>query len=645
MRVIRVNTQTLGAAANPAVLLPVVALCLTAWTYLHVQIPVATNEQPGYLEHLARRGRSAENSLAWSVSDKSSRGAALIELLCDGTTSKVLIAASASETAVKEAIAAATGKAVGAFYLTGGRSEIISLSWDALTDGAQYTVKAYTAPDRQPQPDLNAHNHEHEHEHEHDRGSRDASAAVLGLGSAGSQQPLHDGAVVLTQKPARLPRVVLACLGTARYRGIAISALESARDKFGGDSLVSLHLLTDNVSGVDPTFNPAYAPYREWPESGLSKFEDILAGIGDVVRAADYFFFLDGDVRFNEDVPLSDVAADLTAVEHPFYPRYVMGFCTPDNKAGRGFCGYPYDRNPKSQIQIPEGSGKYFVKIDDPKAKPNGYYYIVRANSWYIQSAFWGGKSKFVVPMLEDLAARVNIDRSHNIYSQVVQDERYVNWYLWKHGNDSEINIRILKPSYLYPYNAQGFGDHIKLSARPIIVHGTKKAGKMIKGEAEIRLADSTICFDNFIKDKIGTYGCHPTESKGGSQGFIWSDGRIRVAYGKSDHPDAKTCVDGTGVKPGEPLPTGNKCEPDNKGQLWDWDPSTKLLRNEGTGLCVDSMRHDTAVYPQAAKENRWPVSMQQCGKSAKQKLDISFVSLDESLLAGKNKRAARAGN
>jgi len=65
-------------------------------TYLHVQIPVATNEQPGYLEHLARRGRSAENSLAWSVSDKSSRGAALIELLCDGTTSKVLIAASVS---------------------------------------------------------------------------------------------------------------------------------------------------------------------------------------------------------------------------------------------------------------------------------------------------------------------------------------------------------------------------------------------------------------------------------------------------------------------------------------------------------------------------------------------------------------------
>ena len=119
---------------------------------------------------------------------------------------------------------------------------------------------------------------------------------------------------------------------------------------------------------------------------------------------------------------------------------------------------------------------------------------------------------------------------------------------LWKHGNDSEINIRILKPSYLYPYNAHGFGDHIKVSARPIIVHGTKKAGKMIKGEAEIRLADSSICFDvNVNKDKIGTYGCHPTESKGGSQGFIWSDRRIRVSERVSRshpiHPSIPGCI------------------------------------------------------------------------------------------------------
>ena len=129
------------------------------------------------------------------------------------------MAPKASETAVKEAIAAATGMAVGAFYLTGSRNEIISLSWDALVDGMLYTVKAYTPPDPDPRPRFVAHEHEHR--------PREASAVGDALGSAGSQQPLNDGAVVLTRKPARLPRVVLACLGTARYRGIAISALES----------------------------------------------------------------------------------------------------------------------------------------------------------------------------------------------------------------------------------------------------------------------------------------------------------------------------------------------------------------------------------------------------------------------------------
>ena len=52
------------------------------------------------MEHMARRGGSVENSLAWSVVGKPSggvpRGAALIDVLCDGTASKVLIAASVS---------------------------------------------------------------------------------------------------------------------------------------------------------------------------------------------------------------------------------------------------------------------------------------------------------------------------------------------------------------------------------------------------------------------------------------------------------------------------------------------------------------------------------------------------------------------
>lgn len=68
--------------------------------------------------------------------------------------------------------------------------------------------------------------------------------------------------------------------------------------------------------------------YREWPESGLSKFEDILHALQPQIEAADFFYFIDGDVRFQEDVLLSDVAGDLVGVEHPFYVS-VLEPCLP----------------------------------------------------------------------------------------------------------------------------------------------------------------------------------------------------------------------------------------------------------------------------------------------------------------------------
>ena len=65
----------------------------------------------------------------------------------------------------------------------------------------------------------------------------------------------------------------------------------------------------------------------------------------------------------------------------------------------------------------------------------------------YYQSAFWGGKTKFIIPLLEDLKMRTAVDRKHNHYSQVIQDERYFNYYMWKKMNDSAINIRTLSHS------------------------------------------------------------------------------------------------------------------------------------------------------------------------------------------------------
>lgn len=75
----------------------------------------------------------------------------------------------------------------------------------------------------------------------------------------GEHMVLSNG-VVLSGRKSRLPRVIITCLGTGRYRSLAMQALESARTYLGGDSLLSLHLLTDNTTGVAKEFNAAYIP-------------------------------------------------------------------------------------------------------------------------------------------------------------------------------------------------------------------------------------------------------------------------------------------------------------------------------------------------------------------------------------------------
>ena len=73
------------------------------------------------------------------------------------------------------------------------------------------------------------------------------------------------------------------------------------------------------------------------------------------------------------------------------------------------------------------------------------------SNAYYLQSAFWGGKTEHVIKMFEELIPNIEEDGRNKYYSRILQDERHFNYYFWKHQNDSDINMRILSPSYLYP--------------------------------------------------------------------------------------------------------------------------------------------------------------------------------------------------
>lgn len=98
-------------------------------------------------------------------------------------------------------------------------------------------------------------------------------------------------------------------------------------------------------------------------------------------------------------------------------------------------------------------------------------------------------------------------------------------------------------------------------------------------------------CYDSFLKNKVGTYSCHDEEYRGGTQGFIWLNNKIRTSE------TIKLCADGGGLKAGDPLRMG-KCIKDSESQLWDYEKATAHVVNRVTKLCLDPMRFDKAVYP-----------------------------------------------
>eukprot|EP00041_Stephanoeca_diplocostata_P032647 m.1053199 g.1053199 ORF g.1053199 m.1053199 type:complete len:537 (+) comp24187_c1_seq1:699-2309(+) len=413
----------------------------------------------------------------------------------------------------------------------------------------------------------------------------------------------------------RLPRVVVATIATGRYRALGIQALGTAYRHFGGDCIPSFHLLTDNATGVPPHLNPAFAPYRAWPDSGLSKYEDILHGIRSAIESADYFFFIDADVAFHEDVALMDIAGDIVGVEHPMYPRNNAGWC--ERKDGQALCGYPYDRNPKSHAYIPPEIGKFFYTTV-------GGHGVVRkymvSSSWYLQSALWGGKTTFLLEMLVELAHRVKLDRAANIYSMTVQDERYFNYYVWRESHNSSKNIRVLPHAFLYPFRNEGFGDWVTKHNRPIVYHGTKVPGKLNKGEVEIQVDSTNECLGFLLDPLVGMFYCH---HGGGMQGWVveTAAGDSATVSRASDPEDtfvrfrhattmkgAAKCISGDAAAGGSARL--DFCRRGGDGLLWRFDARAKQLVNKKSGLCLDAVR--------GPPHKRDPVVLSPCDSAAR---------------------------
>eukprot|EP00039_Didymoeca_costata_P013168 m.196146 g.196146 ORF g.196146 m.196146 type:complete len:90 (+) comp15694_c0_seq35:84-353(+) len=72
------------------------------------------------------------------------------------------------------------------------------------------------------------------------------------------------------------------------------------------------------------------------------------------------------------------------------------------------------------------------------------------------------------------------------------------------------------------------------------------------------------------------------------------------------------------------------KCVEGSQKQQWRYDKENKHLVSVSSGLCMDPMRFDGKIHPNAFKKNKWPVSLQPCGKSEHQKVILWEVDVEE---------------
>ena len=171
----------------------------------------------------------------------------------NGKKSTIRFGVAASERTILEAISASFNVPQSAsLHLTDKDGASIAVAASTLDDGAHYDLHINNSYD-EAHENIRAELKKVTAERDKLRQECTLSSKTEGRGHAQSE-------IMISGKPATLSRVVLASLGTGRYRGISMAALESAKKHFGGDCEVSLHLLTDDTDGVDPVYNPALAP-------------------------------------------------------------------------------------------------------------------------------------------------------------------------------------------------------------------------------------------------------------------------------------------------------------------------------------------------------------------------------------------------
>eukprot|EP00729_Bicosta_minor_P005382 gene5382-13354_t len=362
------------------------------------------------------------------------------------------------ETTFRDALSVAIGKPLENVALHDSDGIAVVISSDAMEEGGDYELKTKCSSEMQSEAIAAAKIAAAKLASQRaERASEDAKANIDpaygdDTNNVAPTPDRREGAPKVEISPdqivPRLQRVMIVSYGAGDNRRGAEKALASAYKHFKGDCIPSFHLLTDNVRGVDKLFNPTALTPRLERDHDQYFFEDVLSAVKDAAVKVDLLFYIDHRSRFVKDVLLIDIAADIVAVQHPVYPRDSWGFCNqmsegPGTNTAGVHCEYPYERNKQSSASIPDEVGKFVQKGKNKWSNGKNQRFCV-TTGWYLQGNFWGGRTKFLLPGLAEVAADIASDRLTGMPSDAIKSESYWNHWVYKHSPDKETNFRIL---------------------------------------------------------------------------------------------------------------------------------------------------------------------------------------------------------
>lgn len=151
--------------------------------------------------------------------------------------------------------------------------------------------------------------------------------------------------------------------------------------------------------------------HAQWPYITLHRFKYLL-NFKQEIGESSHFFFIDADLIPVSKIELSDLAEsdkDLVGVQHPGFIGKIGTFETNTNSLASIF------------------HGRYDL-------------------SHYRQGCFWGGESKSVIEMIEELDRRVDVDLSNGVIARW-HDESHMNKYFVERNE----RVLTLHPGYAQP--------------------------------------------------------------------------------------------------------------------------------------------------------------------------------------------------